>query len=289
MELQNKFFTGLLSLISLFFISQFAFAERITHINEPNFLNALTLFGYTAFHEGFEDDTAWSTARYSNTAPSISNLGITWFPNDVSNGITTGSGPARTGNWGFFSLPHNPNGDGFIGTSNFTLYAVGGWFETNTPPAKLGLFLDNEPCSVDFGEICDIINGEPENCVDLLLSTQPAFYGVIDTNGFTTFEFRELEGVPGDQKLLFSDDFTFGVAPPTCPNTPVGDLFLDCKVDVNDLELFIVNWQIEPNDCPPNFPVGDFNFDCWVDFNDFAMMAPQWFQCFLEPNEACLW
>jgi hypothetical protein len=268
---------------------QFAFAERITYTNEPNFLNALTLFGYTAFQEGFEDDAAWGSVRNSTTAPTISNLGINWFSNDVTGDITTGSGPARTGQWGFYALPHNPYGDGFIGTGNFTLYAVGGWFETNTPPAKLGLFLDNEPCSVDFGEICDIIDGEPENCVDLLLWTQHAFYGVIDTNGFQIFEFRELEGVPEDQKLLFSDDFTFGAAPPVCLENPVGDLFVDCKVDGNDLQLFTFDWLIVPDDCPPNYPAADFNFDCRVDFNDFAIMAPQWFQCNLEPNEACSW
>jgi len=41
------------------------------------------------------------------------------------------------------------------------------------------------------------------------------FFGVIDTNGFTGFEFRETDGKVGQERLIFGDDFTFGtVAPP---------------------------------------------------------------------------
>ncbi|MFQ3225975.1 MAG: hypothetical protein ACI8Z5_002244 [Lentimonas sp.] len=43
------------------------------------------------------------------TAPNITSQGINWphnFPEVSGNNITTGPGPARRGNYGFFALPH---------------------------------------------------------------------------------------------------------------------------------------------------------------------------------------
>jgi hypothetical protein len=38
------------------------------------------------------------------------------------------------------------------------------------------------------------------------------FFGVIETNGFRSFEILEPEGSPGDQEIIFNaDDFSFGI------------------------------------------------------------------------------
>lgn len=181
---------------------------RLLFTNESAFLNTLIALGYAPHHEGFEDDNAWGAVRSlvndPNTAPSVTNLGITWTANNANSEVTTGNGPVRTGEWGFYTLPHgdpfNGINDGWIGSSSETLYAVGGWIETNTPPASLALILDgNEADPVDFP--------------DDQLGTQHKFFGVIDTDGFTQFEFREIEAVPPDElKYIFGDDFFWATA-----------------------------------------------------------------------------
>ena len=196
-------------------------AEVTIYINEAAYLSDLSALNLVAIHEGFEEDTAWGSVRTTVvdgqiTAPSITNLGITWTANNDTSEVTTGSGPALTGDWGFFVLPHGdfatgtncdvPGvcGDGFEGTSAQPIFGVGGWIETNTPPAELGLFIDG--VQVDFGG--DGAGGDAN-----VLGTAHKFFGAIDTEGFTQFEFREMEGTIGDQKFIFADDFTLAVVP----------------------------------------------------------------------------
>ena len=164
-------------------IGGIARAQIIGYTDETAFLNALISQGYVAIHEGFEDDLAWGTARSPDTASSIANLGITWTSSSPNNAITTGSGAARTGNWGLYSLPHGDyaNGitDGWRGTADQPLVAVGWWVDTNTPPAGIAVFLDgNEQNPVDFGD-ANWLGGPYQ------------FFGVIDPNGFSVFDFRE--------------------------------------------------------------------------------------------------
>ena len=152
------------------------------------------------------------------------------------NNITTGSGPARTGNYGFFALPHGnylsgpctvPGHctDGFIGTtsSDTLMYAVGGWIGSNQ--AKIGVYLDDDPTLIGFGGVG--------------LTNAPAFFGVIDTDGFNQFKFQEQEGKKEDPKYIFSDDFTIALAPGDCgANTaPTADFTLvqtDAEVNFTD-------------------------------------------------------
>jgi hypothetical protein len=47
------------------------------------------------------------------------------------------------------------------------------------------------------------------------------FFGVIDTNGFNSFEIRETEGKVGDKKNIFADDFTLGTGEPSENIPPV--------------------------------------------------------------------
>ncbi len=171
------------------------------YTSETEFLNDLSLLGYEIVQEGFEDDAAWGSVRTTtvpHTAASITNLGVTWTANNPNGGVTTGNGPAHTGEWGFFCLPHGdyPNGirDGFIGTTAQSIFGVGGWLVTNTPGAKIVIILDGVRIA-DFG--------------DRLLGNQHDFYGVIDTDGFLSFEVNETEGTFEDQKFIFADDFSF--------------------------------------------------------------------------------
>jgi PKD repeat protein len=229
-----------------------AFAAPTAYVDEAEFHNALALMGYTATHEGFEDDTAWGSVRSSivggfHFAPSISSLGMTWTSNYLAGGITTGEGPVRSGKYGFYSYLHgsyqtpDPGtdcsvpgecGDGWRGTpDNGVFIAMGGYIDTNTPYAALGMFIPKYPDNpVDFGESCD---EQGNNCSpNSTIGTAQEFFGVIDPDGFSAFEYRELEGKTeppfgGDLKYIFSDDFYFVIAQPPAPTvlvSPVGGL-----------------------------------------------------------------
>ncbi len=215
----------------LIFLTASAEAAVFVYTDEASYLNDIATLGYTIQQESFENDEAWGNVRTTivggtQTANSIESLGIMWKSNNGTSEITTSNGPARTGNWGFYSLPHGnfltgtdchiPGncGDGFGGTSSKKLYGVGGWVKTNTPFAEIDLAIDGN--IIDFDE-----NGT--------IGALYKFFGVIDTSGFTTFEFNELEGTLEDQKLIFSDDFTFAIAP----------LQVDIKANDSDVPLIL--------------------------------------------------
>ncbi len=207
-------------------------AEPVAYTSETLFLADLVALGRTVIHEGFEDDAVWGDARSSivggtHTTTSITHHDVVWASNNNSSQISSSNGAARTGNWGFYSLPHgsytNPDpgmdptvpgecGDGLRGrAATGKLLGVGGWFDTNTPFAKIGLFLGEYPDNpIDLGETCDPTG---ENCNDnAIIGTRAKFFGVIDLAGFTRFEFRELEGTVEDAKLIFADDFYFALS-----------------------------------------------------------------------------
>ncbi len=193
----------LFTLVLMLGTAGLAHGAPTVYTDESAFLADLSLLGYQILTESFEDDAAWGSVRTTigggtHTAPSITHLGVTWMANNPNGGVTTGNGPARTGEWGFFCLPHGdyPNGvrDGFVATSAQPIFGVGGWFVTNTPFAKIVIILDGGRIA-DFG--------------DRLLGSQHDFYGVIDTDGFSSFEVNETEGTLEDQKFIFADDFSF--------------------------------------------------------------------------------
>ena len=186
---------------------------------EAAYLAKLAELGIGTFQEGFEDDAAWGSVRYSNTAPSVVSQGIEWRTNHpdppASNEITTGGGAARTGLWGIYDPDHgyatgtsvecdinNPPEhclyrDGVtgaaLGAGGGTLYGVGGFF-TGTDGANLALILDSDP-PIGLGKIS--------------VGTEQ-FFGVINTAGFSTFRFEEVDGKVGQQRLVFADDFSIG-------------------------------------------------------------------------------
>jgi hypothetical protein len=202
-----------------------AHAQVTTYTDEAAYKAELARLGYSTFNEGFENDAVWDSVRSSisegtNSAPSITSMGITWTSNHpATNDITTRSSAAKTGNWGIYDPDHGvatgtPGQcnvetpppecffhDGVSGTKEAgggTLHGVGGWIRTNTPFARINFILDGTTVE-DFETI--------------QLGTTFLFFGVIDTNGFNSFEIRETEGAVGDEKFIFADDFTFGTGP----------------------------------------------------------------------------
>ena len=209
---------SLLTCLAILASLQAAEAQVQAYTDEAAFLAALTANSIPATHESFEDDAAWGHVRTTivggqKTAPSVNSRGVTWTANNGISGITTGEGPARTGSWGFFQLPHGDwnNGitDGFIGIGDQQMVAIGGWIKS-TGNAKISLELDGVP--VDFGGNSATVNVYQ-------------FFGAIDLGGFAQFEYIELEATPDDWKLIFAEDFTFafGGTLVDCNQNGVGD------------------------------------------------------------------
>jgi hypothetical protein len=188
------------------------------YTDETAFLNAVAGLGLCTAAEGFEDDAAWGGARSTipggtHTLSSVTNLGLTWQPRVPTGGMTTSQGPARSGRWGGYELPHGEPPavtDGFRVTSaGGPLVAFGGWLETNTFGARVNLVLDDATV-VDFSG-------------DNLLDFSHRFFGVVEPLGFSAVEVVETEA---DDELLFvfGDDFIAGWV--SCPDAlPFADGF----------------------------------------------------------------
>ena len=199
-------------------------AQVTTYQDEATYLAALAAIpGAGTILEGFEDAGTWGAARFPSTAASVTSQGIAWTANNATSRITTSGGAAQTGNWGVFALPHGittgdpnaPQRDGFIGTWTAvgTLIGAGGWVTTSTPGAEIRFALD----------------GTEVTFASPVLLGGFKFFGAINPAGFTAFEVFEVQGTVQDQKLIFADDFTFGVlagpthtpsSTPTITNTP---------------------------------------------------------------------
>lgn len=201
----------------------------VVFTNETDYVNALASGSYVWVHESFEDDEAWGHVRSTIvggnfTAPAVTNSGIRWTADNDTSQLTTSSGAAQTGNWGVYALPHGnyatgtgcatPGacGDGIIGTALQRFHGVAAWVR-GSYSSKVALYLNAYPGTpVAFPEVCD---PSGENCVDYgLLTGGSKFFGLIDPAGFSSFEFREMEGTVGDQKLLWFDDFTVAFTNP---------------------------------------------------------------------------
>lgn len=204
---------------------------------EAAFLAMAAEAGFPSFQEGFEDQAIWGAARFPTTVPSVSSLGFQWKanafdpthlappfpPSPPPNDITTGPGPARTGQFGVFDFEHG--------------YALGsfGQCDVETPPAHCfyhdGMTIVREPgSSVLHGaggyfrpsnraDVAIVVDGDWENPIGggVILGFQ--FFGVIDTGplGFSEIQFREVDGRVSDAFLIFADDFTI-LAEPTLPD-----------------------------------------------------------------------
>ncbi len=110
--------------------------------------------------------------------------------------VTTGN---QAGGHGWAIFDHvGGDPDGLAATSGNVLYAVGGWFWTNTPASDLAIYVD----------------GARVDLATLRIDTSSRFLGVVVPGGFTRFEIRDLESSPLDIRHWFADDFTFSVGAP---------------------------------------------------------------------------
>jgi hypothetical protein len=179
----------------------------VTYTNEADYLAALAALGHTVQLESFEDEATWGVARTPVTLPSVTSQGITWTSNIGSSQVTTGTGPALHGSYGFFALPHGDYlagpqcltpgvcTDRWRGSSVQPLVAIGGWFKS-AGQGKLIAFL-NDDTTTPLG-----FNGAG-------VSVSWRFLGIIDPAGFNSFEFREVEGTSEDAVYIFGDKFSF--------------------------------------------------------------------------------
>ena len=212
--------------------------EIFTCWNETAFLAKAAELGHPSFTEGFEDDAVWGVTRSSLTAAGITSQGIDWRANDFDpthvdppaappppppNHITTGPGPARTGQWGFFDRNHG--------------YAWGslGVCDVEIPPAHCHLH-DGYTLAPSVGagplfgaggyftggglpNVAIVLDGDYLNPIGGGFAGGYQFFGVLTSNplGFAEVQFREIDGKTEQLRLLFSDDFTILAEPPPQP------------------------------------------------------------------------
>jgi hypothetical protein len=175
---------------------------------EQAYLAKAAELGLSAVVESFEDDSAWAATRSPSTAPTAVSQDITWASNFAFNNVTTGGGPARSGSWGFYSLPHGDQSgapgdriyDGFTGSaaSPDSLLGVGGWLVASQVGARVDLIVTHDGGATTTA-------GFPDHG----LTVSHRFFGLIDTAGFTSFEVVETDGTVNQPFFVFGDDFSF--------------------------------------------------------------------------------
>jgi hypothetical protein len=247
-NVMRKLGTGVLAGIVGLGATSVAQAGVFEYEDEALFLADLADMGYAPLVEDFEGPD-WDHVRSSypiiNSAPSVTSKGITWTGNEE---ISTNQNWGRNGTWGIFTIyvPPVPTPDELFGDSERTLYAVGGWFNSNP----------------DFGaDIAIEIGGQV--VAQRTIGTGHQFLGVIVTEGFMYFHIVDL-----DQEAVWgADDFTFAVMP--CP----GDLTGDSVVDVFDLLELLAAW----GDCPGCD--ADLNGDDVVNVFDLLELLGAWGEC----------
>jgi hypothetical protein len=203
------------------------------YTDRADFLAALDAQGIFYRSESFENESVWAASRNSIVAPgstaAVTSKGITWTSNYPQNHIATGDvgGSAPAGTYAIYSLPHGMDTDSGLycdsaedpdiplecflndgleiaGANGQTLYAFGGRIDTANS-GKVTFLLDGIDVNADDAENVDNWQREGD------LADNWAFVGVIDPEGFSTAELRELKGKDYQQVYLFADAFVIGV------------------------------------------------------------------------------
>ena len=233
-------------------------AAPVIYTDEASYLAALAALDGSTVYESFEDDVAWADSRNSIVAPgrtpTVTSQGIVWTSNYAQNEIATGTvgGYTADGIYALYSLPHGLTTDSGLycdsaedpdipiqcyqndglkveAETGGALYAFGGRIDTANS-GKVTFLLDG--VDINGNDTDNIDNWQREGD----WADDWAFVGVIDADGFSSAELRELRGKDYQQVYLFADDFTIQTA---AAATLPGDFDLDNDVDGADF----LKWQ----------------------------------------------
>jgi hypothetical protein len=175
-------------------------ASIIIYTDQSHYLNDLASYEYSVIGEGFESNE-WASLRYPNTASSITVQDLTWSASDylsTNNSIWT-----RSGTFGLFDSPGQPDGIYISSTPVQTIYGAAGWFNLKAA-ANINIFCDGVKVYTNY---------YPSG-------VGHEFFGAIKTDGIGTVAFTTKSGNFG------ADDFTFGVKKTTVPEPATIVLFL---------------------------------------------------------------
>ncbi len=166
------------------------------YTNEATYLADLASLSTTNIFEGFEG-SAWDNTHWpANGEPNVTSQGINWTA--LSDSLwTINSAWTRSGTYGVFENWGVPDGIGVTPGGSYTMYGVGGWFNTWSST------------TLDF-----YVNGAYGNTLQFdteLYDHQ--FFGVIDTDGLTNVRM-----ISDDH--YGADDFTIGVKSTTVVPEP---------------------------------------------------------------------
>lgn len=224
-----------------------------TFTDESHYLAQLSALGYGQLTEDFQGP-AWDGLRTTRdsaghpryrTAPAVTSRGITWVGPSYRSPLSTeprlhslpGEDAAAyaADRWALTAVTRRAETDAFGGSSVAPLYGVGGWFDTTSgykydedsgrwiPEGHLFVSLDGGAVS-DFGAGGDADPAKRGNA--LAYDQPPRFFGIVDTEGFTSFRFvsdqlllTQADGRPGEMAepgfygpIVYADRFTFAVA-----------------------------------------------------------------------------
>lgn len=216
-------------------------AAPVIYTNEANYLSALSLLRRPIIFENFEKKSVWAASRHSvpvpGSAASITSQGITWTSNyPAINRIATSNTGGNS--YSLYSKAHGNvidsgaagcdkaqgpvipppchQNDGLLITSEKVglLYGIGGFIDSSSGTgaiSKVTFLLDDKDV---FANNADNIN----NVQRLGKTTDNwSFFGVIDEQGFSSAELRELEGKDLERVSIFTDNFTIAVSTSVIP------------------------------------------------------------------------
>lgn len=194
-----------------FILTASAIAAPIEYDNEAEFLADLAMLpDAQVYNEDFEG-SPWDEFRFPLATSEVTVSGVTWSGNEP---LSTNENWARTG-FGLFTVYVPPvlTADEFYGSSERTMYAIGGYFDSNA----------------DFSDVVIEIDGIFG--AEGLAFFPHQFIGVIDPDGFHSFRIHD----PDQEHVLGADDFTIAIAPEPC----LADLTQDGELNFFDVSAFL--------------------------------------------------
>lgn len=249
--------------------------------DEAAYLQRIAELDTATVIEGFES-SAWDEARSPDLlnramVPSLLTQRVLWEPaaKDVwgsqystkQHGLTTNHNWARSGEWGLYE---DHQGEAYPTTirisSAATLYAVGGWFDTNPDGQSVGVLFEDRTTANDPGYY---LPGYGVMYPGDNPSFGHAFIGFVDPDGFSsvvltgTLEVNEENMLEGGN-IFGADDFSIAIADePTLP----GDYNADGQVNIADYTV----WRNHLGAPDSVLPTGSTNdASGYVDAGDYA-------------------